>query len=87
MTLSCHLGGGMGSSRTRPAGQGNNRPVSVTCGVSNISFIKMQTRFLSSATYQCYQLYRFICMDLLNIIKSNHLTLVHYLIIHQNLVR
>ena len=42
MTLSCHLGG-MGSSRTWPAGQGNNRRVSVTCGVGNISFIKMQT--------------------------------------------
>ena len=37
LTLSCHLGG-KGSSLTHPAGQGNNRLVSVTCGVSNLFF-------------------------------------------------
>ena len=60
MTLSCHLDGGMGSSRTWPAGQRNNRRVSVTCGVGNISFIKMQTLAMLDfcqvpLIMQCYQ--------------------------------
>ena len=57
--------------------------VSVTCGVGNISFIKMQTLamldFCQVPLISVINLrYRFICMDLLNIIKPNHLTLVHY---------